>query len=181
MSKIIFSILCALFIIRIINLLIIRHKVRKLLIKTIEIFEIEKVDYWVDFGSLLGSVREQDVIFGDNDADVCITDELTNLNKVREIVRARGGKELDWGAFRIYDGLIFIDIFIAKTEGNKYIIPDTTEPTPINLIQPVVKREITINKKSFIASLPSNIDDLLKFRYGNDYMKPDRKWWRLWL
>ena len=37
------------------------------------------VDYWVDFGTLLGIIREQDIIFGDNDVDVVLVQRYIYL------------------------------------------------------------------------------------------------------
>jgi len=64
-----------------------------------------------NIGSLLGIMLEKDVIFGDNDGDVCILESnKVNTAKVRNIVKKMGGRYFEWGAFRVYSGLIFIDI-----------------------------------------------------------------------
>ena len=70
-----------------------RRTIRNLLIKLINEFEKENVKYWVDFGSLLGMMREKDIILGDNDGDVCILkDDKENTEKVQNIVQRMGGK-----------------------------------------------------------------------------------------
>ena len=45
---------------------------RNLAVDVIVILNKYNVDYWVDFGTLLGIIREQDIIFGDNDVDVVL-------------------------------------------------------------------------------------------------------------
>ena len=40
----------------------------------IESFNTTKIHYWVDFGTLLGIIRENDIIWGDDDIDLCIYD-----------------------------------------------------------------------------------------------------------
>ncbi len=43
---------------------------RHMVFNLVEQFEKTKVNYWVDFGTLLGLEREQDIILADPDADV---------------------------------------------------------------------------------------------------------------
>ena len=69
---------------------------------------------------LLGILRDGDVILGDNDGDVCVLQDTENINKVSTIVKNMGGVYFDWGAFRVYNGSFFIDIYLIYSEKNYY-------------------------------------------------------------
>ena len=45
---------------------------RNLLIKTVPILNNNNIEYWIDFGTLLGLHRDKDIIIGDTDCDICI-------------------------------------------------------------------------------------------------------------
>lgn len=152
----------------------IRRTIRYLLIDLINEFENEGVEYWVDFGSLLGIMREKDVILGDNDGDVCILHSNTeNTKKVGHIVERMGGRYFDWGAFRVYNGRIFIDIFLVKEDNDEY--------KPIKkYVHPIVKKTIKLGGCSLVASLPNKPLDVLKERYGKDWRTPYYKWYFLY-
>ena len=159
----------SLIIYRVVNLLNTRQRIRNLLVKLINQFEENGVKYWVDFGSLLGIMREGDVILGDNDGDVCILeDDVENIEKVKKVVQHIGGQYFEWGAFRVFDGHIFIDIFLVKKD-LQY------------LIQPVVKRQVSIGEFMVTASIPNKPSDLLEIRYGKDWMVKKYKWYFLWI
>jgi phosphorylcholine metabolism protein LicD len=49
------------------------------------------INYWVDFGTLLGIIRENDIILYDNDVDICLVDtpELhEKMNLAKEDIKA---------------------------------------------------------------------------------------------
>ena len=54
---------------------LIRSRLRRLARAVLDALEAEDVPHWVDFGTLLGIVREDDIILGDNDVDICLLEE----------------------------------------------------------------------------------------------------------
>ena len=173
--KIVTAVLLLLVIIRIIALVYIRMTIRKLLIKLITAFEASAVKYWVDFGSLLGIMREKDIILGDNDGDVCILEsDFENVEVVRKIVELLGGQYFEWGAFRVFSGSIFIDIFLVKDT-------DETLIKYNDIIHPTTKRTVSLGGTEFVATLPHDPEQLLTKRYGNDWRTCLRKWYYLYV
>jgi len=67
------------------------------------------IDYWCDFGTLLGFYRERDIISGDKDADLSILEgEKPKIMALAAVLRANGYELTDRGGrarklIRIYD------------------------------------------------------------------------------
>jgi len=161
-------------VVRLVQVFYVRRTIRYLLVDLINEFESEGVEYWVDFGSLLGIMREKDVILGDNDGDVCILQSNTeNTKKVEHIVKRMGGRYFDWGAFRVYTGIIFIDIFLVKDNNNEY-------KSIKQYVHPIQKKTIKLGGCSLVASLPNEPIEVLKKRYGKDWRTPYYKWYLLY-
>lgn len=159
-----------------------RIKIRNLLIKLLNKFDQNKIKYWIDFGSLLGVIREQDIIFGDNDGDVCILeDDEENIVKVKQTVEEMQGEFFKWGAFRVYDcKIIFIDIFLVKKNGSNLSFPGEEMIIPQEYILPTEKKYVKIGGKSLLVSLPKNPVELLELRYGKTWNVPQYKWYKLY-
>jgi len=68
--------------------------IRTQLMALLDVPDKHKVPYWLDFGTLLGVVREGDVIKGDHDADISITtldgERMFNKQGLREDLQAKG-------------------------------------------------------------------------------------------
>ena len=157
-----------------------RRRLRCLFIRLIENFEKENVKYWVDFGTLLGICREGDIILGDNDADVCIYDEKENREKIEKVVYSMGGNYLDWGAYRVYDKDLFIDIYIIK-ENDGMIITPTGEVIEKDVIEPQERKTVKLGKQEIIVCIPKHIHKVLKNRYGDNWHISKRKWYGLYI
>ena len=164
-------IICVAIAIRIINLFYIRRTIRNLLIKLTHEFDQEGVEYWVDFGTLLGIMREKDVIIGDNDGDVCVLP--SNKEKVERVVTKMGGRYFDWGAFRVYNGDIFIDIYVVNEDSSDYKNIE-------KYINPVQKETVSLGGHSFTASIPNKPTELLEDRYGKNWRTPVYNWYFLY-
>lgn len=101
----------------------------KLLIKYLNKYNI---NYWLDFGTLLGCIREHNIIEWDTDADFSILN--TEINKVKLVIKEiqQENKNLlindfnDYKIFKLHEldknNNVFycIDIYIWKNEGSIY-------------------------------------------------------------
>ena len=162
------------------NVLSTRKVIRELFTNLTENFHKENVEYWTDFGTLLGVKRDSDIIIGDNDADICIINTPENIEKCKKVVDKMGGEYLDWGAFRVYQTSlvkkIFVDIYIPEIINNQYKNP-TGELIDVNMIHPIEKKSFKLGNNTIDIYVPQKIDLVLDNRYGKNWKIQKRKWY----
>jgi len=160
-----------------------RKRLEKMLPVVAECFNRCGVHYWVDYGTLLGLVREKRVIIGDNDLDFCVWDTPDNHDRLKHAakeLRSRGyrlAKEPTWDAYRVKPRNapnLFADVYLAR--------PDPTNPanvliaskwdSPAHLLQSFAP--IDVMTTAIQVPAPADLHTTLKQRYGHDYMTPRR-------
>jgi phosphorylcholine metabolism protein LicD len=152
---------------------------RDLLTKVVEKFNQHGVKYWVDYGSLLGIVREGDVIRHDTDTDICIFPdnpdiERTLIKIVKELGHPYYLEYNPWSidTFRIVrrTGIGFLqpytDIYGTKLENGYYV--DVSGKIPVKLVGKTKK----IPWNGIEVVVPENTHETLVWRYGKNYMTP---------
>ena len=165
---------------------IIQNNLRNLFMKSIPIFNDNNIEYWVDFGTLLGVHRENDIIIGDNDCDICIWEK--DEDKIRPILQELENsnsniyfEEYDWGAFRIfYQGLIpvFMDVYKCKLDNkNNMVIIPSARDTPINLLYNFEIVQLPFYDTTIKIKQPVKWYELLNFRYTKSWKKQLHKWY----
>ena len=153
-----------------------------LLTKVVQKLNEHNISYWVDYGSLLGLVRDKDVINHDTDTDICIHPSNTDLEKeLLKIINELGHpyyleyRPYDIFMYRIRKELpkplsLFInpytDVYGIKLEDNRYT--DCSGTIPVDLIGKTQK----IEWKGLQVSVPEKIHETLVWRYGENYMTP---------
>lgn len=155
-----------------------RRILRYMAINTIKIFNENNVDYYVDYGTLLGIYREKDIILDDNDVDICVFDTQEFHDKIPQMKKEFKKKNLiiekqTWSAYRVYypPFRYFCDIYLVRKDDD--MIRDAVTPKsdiPISL----VGNKSIIKWKDIDVKCPEKVHDLLVFRYGEDYMTPKR-------
>tara|TARA_Y100000385_G_scaffold287880_1_gene353138 strand:+ start:588 stop:1172 length:585 start_codon:yes stop_codon:yes gene_type:complete len=155
-----------------------RKILRKIAINTIILFNKYNIDYWIDFGTLLGIIRENDIIWGDNDIDIVILDTSENHKKmklVKKDIKKLGynvTKEI-WSAYRIRTYGLFADIYINKFDyKNKIYIGSTGVNSNISFDLIGKPKTIIWKKYNLPVKVPQHIHKTLVWRYGEDYMTP---------
>lgn len=150
-----------------------------MLINIIPILNKFNIDYWVDFGTLLGITREKDIILYDNDIDICLVDTLELHEKIKlakEDIKNIGYefKRMDWSAYRVYKyGRFFADLYLNKKDDiNKQYIGATGETS--NISYSLIGTPKYIKWNNVDIKVPEHINDTLIYRYGKDYMTPKR-------
>jgi hypothetical protein len=152
-------------------------RLRHMAINTVGVFNDVKMYYWVDFGTLLGIIREDDIIIGDNDVDICIRDDKVSHTLMRgpvtQRLRALGYEvtKEPWSAYRIRDGDLFVDVYLTGKQGGT-IIGATGENSNISDQLVGMPQWYLWKKPHVFVKTPQNVHETLVWRYGEDYMTP---------
>lgn len=186
MNKIIIFFIVIIIIIIISNIILylnnIRLKILKyLLINVTKVFNEENVEYWIDFGTLLGIYREKKIILYDNDIDICIInldkDKIKKCQEKLKKVHIKLEDEKTWSAYRCWLQLgpfnlykiAFGDIYINKISKTDYL---GSTGVNSNISKKLIGTPQKYNWEGHILKVPENIHDTLVWRYGKDYMVP---------
>lgn len=148
----------------------------ELLKEFIRICDKHNLEYWLDYGSLLGAKRHGGFVPWDDDLDVSMDKE--NLDKFKEIVENEISEKY---IYRFYctcynrllfkeDNGAFLDIYEYSNIDNKYRINEDNIQfqadrfsTPYNVLFPLAK----INFEGIDVKCPNDIDTYLRIKYGN--------------
>jgi len=157
-----------------------RRALRALVPRACAILDANGIDYWADFGTLLGFHRDRDIIVSDKDADVCVLAE----DKPRVVALApafacagmaltdRGGRSKR--VLRIHDPRTryHLDIYVYTRENDllKSELHSPSEDIPAAL----VAQRVSAPFLGGSIRVPENVDGVLRHRYGDDYMRPRR-------
>lgn len=147
------------------------------------------IKYWLDFGGLLGVVREGDMIVGDDDMDLCATmeefdkamayfDEINNDPEGLYFVERNSRYRL-CGALLLYqvrprspDNAALLDLFFFEDDGIGGLRSMWTheDDTTMDTIFPV--QNFFVKSWGFSINIPSKPTDRLIQKYGENYMTP---------
>lgn len=155
-----------------------REKIRKMLGKVIQVLNKHNVEYWIDYGSLLGITVQKDIILGDNYGDVSILNTPENKAKYDLAMAELGATYYDWGAYRIFDGNVYIDIYIADLSNGKISVEGDIRDS--KYILPPVKVNLDIGSYSIDGYVPADITGTLEQTYGKNWRNLKRNWYTLY-
>ncbi|MBP3228653.1 MAG: LicD family protein [Bacteroidaceae bacterium] len=165
--------------------------------------ELAGIEYTLAFGTLLGAVREKGFIAHDLDIDVAVWHSQQDA-RVRTVLETAGfafshsfevdGGELGREETYIYNG-VAIDIFYfypSLTEGGLPYCCDFLgkpgAPTyracmkkyggalPRRVELPMERNRELVPFADLRLFIPTNADEILSSRYGDDYMTPNPGW-----
>lgn len=166
-----------------------------------KVMEANNMKYTLAFGTLLGAVREKGFIKHDIDIDVSMwiddysNDTVTTLENngfklVHSFTIADGklGREETYE----YNG-VQIDIFYFYSINNSvpyccdFLMCEDTATfrdsmrkhgfvRPRRLELPLSKERVKVPFENISLYIPTNAEEILRFRYGDDYMVPNAKW-----
>jgi hypothetical protein len=157
-----------------------RRQLRRLLRDLSSAFNASGIDYWCDFGTLLGLVRDGDLILGDKDVDLSVPiEEKPRVMALAPDLAARGYRVTDQGGdarvlLRVHDTRtpFYADVYPYVREGAtlRSVLNSPFEDVPAALVSQ--RRRI----EAFGASVqaPADTGAMLVLRYGPDYRSPRR-------
>ena len=135
----------------------------------------EGLDWWLEFGTLLGLVREGKIIDWDNDLDIGVMEETMtqeNIEKIKKRCEEFGFYffSKDYNGFRrIYysktNGL-YCDIWTFKKDENN-MIDAISNWTPAMHDEKFTKNKDILIRNNISYNIPSNVNEFLRIRYGN--------------
>lgn len=157
-----------------------QKNLRNHLAKVIRKFNEKNIDYWADYGTLLGMIRENDIIRHDNDTDICLFPNQENIEqKLKDVVQELGSpynlayypKDNNLGLYRIYSSEnillpIYTDIYVTRLKDEYY------EDISGKLHKNLLGNTRYINWNSVKVRIPENVHETLVWRYGENYMTP---------
>ena len=157
---------------------------RSMAVSFISALNDNDVTYWVDFGTLLGIIRDGDVILGDNDVDISIGNDEGTLalmdGPVRTRLQAQGYvlERMDWGpAYRVrklhalFRYRYFIGVDITEKDGDTIIFSEGPSNNIASALVGTPKR-IPWPRGAIQVKVPDDVHGALVSRYGKDYMTP---------
>ena len=156
-----------------------REALRRILKDVTEVMNRHGINYWADFGTLLGLARDGDVILGDKDVDLCVLDvERPRVMAAQADFAARGYLLTDEGGaarriMRVFDRRtpFYVDIYPFVHEGDTFKSPlDPREDAPAALVMDRTTTEF----QGVAVSIPKEAERLLEFRYGPTFKTPRR-------
>ena len=144
-----------------------------------EVLDKAGIEFWIDFGTLLGFYRQGDFLETDPDADIGIKRE--NQEKVMAIigqlskigrVEARVEGNFYLAGYKIYRGDFWIDIaFYFKCE-DKRIWP-VSEWSQVMVFDEKYFNELQdLEVKGVVFPIPSHMEELMVLKYGEDWRRP---------
>lgn len=157
---------------------------RSMAVSFISALNDNHVTYWVDFGTLLGIIRDGDIILGDNDVDISIGNDEGTLalmdGPVRTRLQAQGYvlERMTWGpAYRVrklhelFHMRYFIGVDITEKDGDTIIF---AEGPSNNMASALVgtPKWIPWLRGAIQILVPDDVHGVLVSRYGKDYMTP---------
>jgi len=152
---------------------------RQCLLDMCDVLNAHHVDYWCDFGTLLGFYRDHDVIRSDYDVDLCLLeDEKPKLMTAAPALKARGYTLTDSNGttklvIRIANDRTgyYADTYIYRQDGS--IARSTfrsVEDVPLALIA----NRTAVPFLGGTIQVPRDVEPLLLHRYGPSYRVPRR-------
>lgn len=143
---------------------------------------VHKVEYWLDFGTLLGYYRSNGIIKGDLDCDLGI--RLSNVGQLKavkeEVISEDVVKFVTLNhLIKFYlkkDRNIMLDIYYYDFDSSKdeYLYTNESSGVIIKDSESDVFPLEASKFYNFDVQVPHNIPKLLESRYGSDYMIPKK-------
>ena len=178
------------------------HRYSKELLMTFDkVMRANRFNYFLAFGTLLGAVREKGFINHDLDIDVGMwADEYSPQIRVqleesgfnlvhaitvddgifgREETYAYKGVHIDIFFFYPYDSeLSYCCDFVGHNHKNSWreSLKHYGGVLPRQIMLPLRRTLVETDFQGLVLRIPENYDEVLKFRYGYDYMIPNPQW-----
>ena len=148
------------------------------LLEVVKTLELEGVKYWIDFGTLLGFVRQGDFLLTDPDIDIGVVRE--DRDKVMDVMLMLGRKykidtRVEDGClmgYKIFSEDTWIDVaFYFKYEDKRiWKISQWDKVMVFDQKFFDVLQDLEVKGEKF--KIPNHIEELMELKYGSDWRRP---------
>jgi len=165
-----------------------RTMAKQVLVRLCKELDRLNLSYWIDYGTLLGIVRDKDLIHWDDDLDIKILkSELPKLlEHIDDIVLIMNLPEVRW-SYHVnthYTGKLHSISFIVQEKDDTIsdfnidlylyeVDKELDENHPLTRSAPYYLKENRIEFEGYLFNAPNNVEDYLKLWYG-DWEKPKK-------
>ncbi len=153
----------------------------ELLEKIKNVFDENNIEYWIDFGTLLGAVRHEGFIPWDDDIDIaCFSSDYLRIKKLlTENFKNLKYKECNDNIIQIYEDDRLLDIFLYKQVEKigdalrcEHFVnmknKDYGRAFPDNILKPFGKLKF----EGVEFNVPNDVNSYLRVKYGNYLLLP---------
>ena len=134
------------------------------------------VSFWLSHGSLLGAIRDNDLISHDSDIDLGIwDDEIADHNSIRQALIAAGfspavefgfpGSSHQYAFWSPYG--VYVDLFFYCRDQQRCWMSIWTPSGPRKMIFPLPPQFATFPLFGELFKIPVNYEDWLRLNYGD--------------
>lgn len=156
-----------------------QRELRRTLIDVCRVFDAHGIEYWCDFGTLLGFHREQDIIKSDKDVDVSIlVSEKARVMALAEAFSRLGYDMTDRGGragklIRIIDRRTryYADVNPYLPDGD--VLRSALSPRE-DIPARLVARRVRAPFLGTTVLVPEDVQALVSQRYGQSFARPRR-------
>lgn len=149
------------------------------LLQVKEILDKAGIEFWIDFGTLLGFYRQGDFLETDPDIDlgvkrenqdkvIAVAPELAKLGKL--ITRVEVGNYL--AGYKLYRDDFWIDIAFFFKHEDKYILPISEWPKVMVFNSKFYDNLVDLEVKGEKFKMPKDIEEYMILHYGEDWRRP---------
>lgn len=142
-------------------------KLRKIAKDTVYALNKNGINYWTDYGTLLGIIREGDIIEHDNDCDFCLIPSPDMSQKMLDVAHTLTERDKEyyisyhtWGAYRVRLDNLFADLYLVEDKNGMWIDPTGKIPKEL------VGQPKTIMWQGEDVKIPEKEIKSLEWRYG---------------
>jgi lipopolysaccharide cholinephosphotransferase len=121
-------------------------------IETIQIFNEQKISYWIFQGTLLGIIRDNNLIPWDNDIDIAVWSGSISKKQIKDLMLSNGyeveddGKKYDYINFKKHGGKTVDINFFKLSKDRNIVYTEWDIPNNTILAKIVYKNLVVLNK-----------------------------------
>lgn len=178
---------------------IFKRKAPNILLLLIDVLEENEIDYWIEYGTLLGAIREKKIIEHDYDIDIGVLESKIDKVKLEKVLKKSGFKKISEislngkvteNKYKYKKLKIGIDFYFFYDEENKIKgyyygnLQNLTYTETLKKLNGLVAYECIFKKFNIgryeiygkEIKIPQNYNEHLIEYYGENYMIPDKEW-----